>query len=113
VDITVPAAGTVHLTAQIQMQIYHDSGGGLSDTIWRVGITNNAILCTTNTAWRGMIPDDIDFEPAYFLNGFNQRTFAVMGPGTYTYYLNGIIDVNWHSSSDFDSARLVAVFYPS
>jgi hypothetical protein len=60
-----------------------------------------------------MIPDDVDFEGAYDIGGFTHRVFSVPSSGTYTYYLNGIIDNNWNPSSDFDAAFLVAVFYPS
>jgi hypothetical protein len=113
VDITVPGPGTILVTASIQLELLHDSSGGLSDTVWRVGISVDGSTCPSVNAWHGMIPDDVLFEGAFDHGGFTQRTFNVFTPGTYTYYLNGIITVNWHASSDFDHARLVAMYFPS
>jgi len=110
VSISVPGAGTIVVSATVGVGINHTFG--ISDTALIV-IAASATECTVNnyTAWVSF-PYSLPSDPYHFTTVPILRAFSVNGPATVTFYVNGIMTLGADAGDRFDSASLVAVYYP-
>jgi len=110
VSISAPGAGTIVVSATVGVGINHTSG--LSDTALVV-IATSATECTLNnyTAFVS-VPFSLPTDPFHFTTVPLLRPFSVNGPATVTFYVNGVMALGADAGDRFDSASLVAVYYP-
>ncbi len=110
VTIQVPSAGTVVVSATVGVGINHAAGA--ADEA-RIVVATSEAECTLNNymAFVSVPPtlatDSLHFETVPLL-----RPFAVAGAGPLTVYVNGIMEFGADPADRFDSASLVATFYP-
>ena len=108
VTITVPSAGSIVVEANVQVGIYHTAN--IEDDLYLI------IGATPTDA--GSYYDAVYWTtPASFPNfsGISQtftvrRTFTVSNAGTYTYYLNGVVNAGG-TGDFFNWCAMVAIFY--
>ena len=110
VSITVPGAGTIVVSATVGVGINHTFG--ISDTALIV-VAASAMECTVNNyaAWVS-VPYSLPTDPYHFTTVPILRSFIVDAAGTMTFYVNGIMTLGADANDRFDSASLVAVYYP-
>jgi hypothetical protein len=110
VTITVPSDGLIVVSGQAWLLIDHTVG---TEDRWYVGIGDAPTDCSeTYGAWVGSISVNSATDSSLDRTGPVTRVFMV-APGTYTYYLNGMMWSGQSSTDRFWYAIQVAVFYPS
>jgi len=79
----------------------------------RIVIATSATECTLNnyTAFVS-VPFSLPTDPFHFTTVPLLRPFSVNGPATVTFYVNGVMSLGADAGDRFDSASLVAVYYP-
>jgi hypothetical protein len=113
VTVNAPAAGTVMVTANAQMLLFHTSG---TTDEFELAIGSNPADC-------GYMLVDITWETPSSFPSFSSnyqtftvtRSFSVPAAGSYTYYLTGVKitgGTDSGSQDNFNWAYLYAVFYP-
>lgn len=110
VSISVPGAGTVIVSATVGVGVNHTFG--ISDTAVIV-VGSSTSECTVNnyTAFVS-VPYSLPTDPYHFITVPLLRSFSVDASSTMTFYVNGLMSLGASSGDRFDSASLVAVFYP-
>jgi hypothetical protein len=110
VSISAPAAGTIVVSATVGVGVNHTAG--ISDEA-RIFIATSTTECTItdHTAFVS-IPFSLPTDPFHYTTVPLLRPFSVNGPGTVTFYVNGVMALGADSGDRFDSASLVAVYYP-
>jgi hypothetical protein len=110
VSISVPAAGIIVVSATVNVGIDHTFG--FSDEA-RIVVATSSTECTFNN-YTGIVSvpfslptDSLHYETVPLL-----RPFSVSGAGTVTFYVNGYMFNGASLDDRFDSASLVAVYYP-
>jgi hypothetical protein len=110
VSISVPAAGIIVVSATVNVGIDHTFG--FSDEA-RIVVATSSTECTFNN-YTGVVSvpfslptDSLHYETVPLL-----RPFSVSGAGTVTFYVNGFMFNGANLGDRFDSASLVAVYYP-
>ncbi len=111
VSIAVPAPGTVVVSATVGVGIGHAIGTG---DIARIVVAATSVDCTVNnyTAFVS-VPAGLPSNATYFETVPLLRPFSVGSAATYTFYINGAMSAGWDLADRFDSASLVAVYYPT
>lgn len=111
VTIRAPGPGTIIVRATVGVGINHTFG--VSDTA-RVVIGTSPTDCDLNnyTAFVS-IPWSLPTETVHYVTVPIQRAVPVSGAGTFTFYVNAVMDTGASALDRFDSASVVAVFYPS
>ena len=111
VSISVPGPGTVVVSATVGVGINHTFG--LNDTA-RIVVASSPMDCTLDN-YTGFIsvPRALSTDSAYFETIPLLRAFGVSGRSTITIYVNGVMDSGFDPRDRFDSASLVATFYPA
>lgn len=111
VTIQAPRAGTVVVSATVGVGINHVLG--TSDEA-RIALATSTSDCALNnfTAFVSVPPSLMD-DPFHFETVPLLRPFPVSGPGAVTVYVNGVMALGAGTGDRFDSASLVAVYYPS
>jgi hypothetical protein len=110
VTITAPGPGTVVVWAAFMIQLDHSAGSSdevdmyLEDT---AGSCLNANWAKFMTVY-AQEPTGIYWDEVSMI-----RPFAVAGPGTYTYHVNGQGFGGVGAGDNYQYASLVAVYYPS
>lgn len=114
VTITVPSAGTVMVTAVVDLAVYHTNG---ERDVYVLVVSNSSSTCTYfanyYAAWV-----DIPYTDPTNLEGPSRtilQPFIMTAAGTYTFYVNGV-DYYYPTNPDltyFARSAMVAVFYPS
>ncbi len=110
VSISAPGPGTIVVIATVGVGVNHSFG--LSDEA-RIVIATSPTDCTLNnfTAFVS-VPYSLPTDPFHFETVPLSRPFNVNGPATVTFYINGVMAHGADASDRFDSASIVAVFYP-
>jgi hypothetical protein len=110
VSISVSAAGIIVVSATVNVGIDHTFG--FSDEA-RIVVATSSTECTFNN-YTGVVSvpfslptDSLHYETVPLL-----RPFSVSGAGTVTFYVNGFMFNGANLGDRFDSASLVAVYYP-
>jgi hypothetical protein len=109
ITITVPRSGRIVVEANAWVQLGHVNGA--DDILW-LGIgTSPTDLGDAfgRVAW--------EIPSAYPSSSATERTFTVrrafsVAAGTYTYYLNGVMDAGGTGDDQFWFAEMLATFYP-
>jgi len=111
VSIQVPGPGTVVVSATVGVGVGHEFG---FDDEPRIVVAASSTDCSLNnyTAFVS-VPATLPTDPVHFETVPLLRPFPVSSGGTYTYYVNGVMARGADAGDRFDSASLVAVFYPS
>lgn len=111
VTIRAPGAGTVVVSATVGVGINHDVG--ISDEA-RIVVAASATDCAVNDyAAFVSVPPSLPTDPFHFATVPLLRPFPVSGPASLTVYVNGVMAQGADARDRFDSASLVAVYYPS
>jgi hypothetical protein len=107
--MNVTGAGTVLITAHVEINIVHVMG---TEDFWRLGLSNSKDDCVTGE-WRnqGSIPATWD-NGAFPIHASLARGYAVPGPGTVVIYLNGQMPSGAGDGDHMDVANIVGMFYP-
>jgi len=110
VSISVPGPGTIVVSATVGVGINHTVG--VSDEA-RIFVASSPTDCTLDnyTAFVS-VPQSLPTDPFHYETVPILRPFAVRASGAYAFYVNGIIPSGWDPGDRFDSASLVATFYP-
>lgn len=110
VTIAVPGPGTIVVSATVGVGIGHDFGQ-VDEA--RIVVTDRSFDCELNayTAFVS-VPATLPTDPYHFETVPVVRPFAVPA-GSHTFYVNGIMAQGNDPIDRFDSASMVAVFYPS
>lgn len=110
VSISVPGAGTIVVSATVGVGINHTFS--ISDES-RIVVATSTTECTIGdyTAFVS-VPPSLPTDPYHYTTVPLLRPFSVGGSGTVTFYVNGVMALGADSGDRFDSASLVAVFYP-
>ncbi|HKV90811.1 MAG TPA: hypothetical protein VJQ43_06430 [Thermoplasmata archaeon] len=106
---TAPSAGTVVLTASVQVQAAHYSAGNYSE--FEAFGTNISGSCISTGSY--LIVDVGQSLDSYYATLALADQFNVSGPGVQSFFVTGF---NANSGPDYDwfeSASVVAVFYPA
>jgi len=111
VTLQAPGRGTVVVSATVGVGISH--AFGYNDEA-RIVIATAATDCTLNnyTAFVS-IPRTVATDPFHFVTVPVLRTFSVSGAASLTFHVNGVMFSGGDVGDRFDSASVVAVFYPS
>lgn len=109
--IRVPGAGTVIVSATVGVGINHTFG--VSDTA-RIVVSTSATDCALNnyTAFVS-VPSSVMSDRFHYVTVPLLRAFPVSGAGTFTFYVNAVMDTGADATDRFDTASVVAVFYPA
>ena len=111
VSLAAPGSGTIVVTATVGVGINHTAG--FSD-VARIVLALSSTECTvTNHTAFVSVPASLPTERGHFVTVPLQRAFPVSGPMTLTVYVNGVMAQGADASDRFDSASLVAVYYPN
>jgi hypothetical protein len=110
VSISVPGAGTVVVSATVGVGINHESG--VSDEA-RIVLATSSTECTFNN-YTGVVsvPFSLPTDPYHYTTVPLLHPFSVDAAATVTFYVNGVMALGADSGDRFDSASLVAVYYP-
>ena len=109
VTITVAGPGTIVVTATVTIQIEHTVS--VRDSVELFLGTSNSD-CNPDpfyAAWR--VDTNIPTSTHWFPTPL-QETFTISTAGTYTFYLNGIMNEGASAGDIFSHSSMVAVFYP-
>ncbi len=111
VSLTIPSAGTIAVSATVGIGIGHTVG--TNDTA-RLSLAGTSTECgISNYTAFVSVPAGLPSSTSYFETVPLLRPFLVSSAGTYTVYVNGIMSEGWDPADRFDSASLVAVYYPN
>ena len=111
VSITAPAAGTVVVRATVGIGIGHTLG--TNDTAHIVVAAASTDCTVSNYTAFVSVPAGLPTSTAYYETLPLLRPFPIPSGGTYTFYVNGAMAQGWDLGDRFDSASLVAVYYPN
>ena len=112
VTITTTGPGTILVSANTTVQLFHDNG--VADTLV-LGLDTTTTIC-------GPVPERVYWNIPAILPSFTllkqtlhvQRFFTVSSAGTYTYYLNGYMHDGYVANTDrFYLANMQALYIPS
>lgn len=110
-QITVPGAGTILASAAVRIQLSHTSG---SADAMRVGFGTSTTDCPGGGNAAGVrLPSGMGTASDYEYTLNPMRMFTVSASGTYTYYLNGIMESGASSGDLIWSASEHLLFVPS
>ncbi len=112
VTVGVPdTSGVIVVSATVGVGLNHTFG--LADAS-RIVVAASSTDCALDnySAWAS-VPTAQPSDSAYYETLPLLRTFRVTAAGTYTFYVNGIAVQGSDPGDRFDSASLVATFYPS
>lgn len=111
VAIIVPQAGIIVLTSLVKLDIEHFLG---TEDRWAITFGTDAMDCfNPPEEWVGEIPGQHPTETQIELSGYVQAVSTVSAAGTYTYYLNGVMQAGQSAQDRHDYSNTVAVFYSS
>lgn len=110
VSIEAPGAGTVVVRATVGVGVNHTFG--LSDEA-RIFVADSAADCTLDnyTAFVS-VPASLPSDARYYETIPLLRPFPISAMGTHTFYVNGLMAQGFGPGDRFDSASLVATYYP-
>ena len=111
VVILLPRAGTVVVSATVGVGINHTFG--LADEARIVIAASDSDCAITNSTAFVSVPASSPQDSAYYVTVPLLRSFPVAGAGTYVVHVNGVMALGADSYDRFDSASLVAAFYPA
>ena len=111
VSIAAPAPGTIVVSATVGVGIGH--AFGTNDTVRIVVAATSTECAITNYTAFVSVPASLLSNPSYFETVPLLRPFPISSAGRYTFYVNGEMDQGWDLVDRFDSASLVAVYYPT
>ncbi len=109
VTITVPRAGTVIVETNVMVRISHVTGTD-DIVILNIGTTTTdpgSIYDQTFFTWPSVLPS---FSAKLF-NFTVRRMITVAAAGTYTYYLNGLMNSGANADDNFWYCNMIANFY--
>ena len=111
VSLSPPGPGTVVVSATVGVGINHTFG---IDDEARIVVASGPTDCTLDnfTAFVS-VPRALATSSFYFETVPILRPFPIRVAGPYTFYVNGVIASGWDPIDRFDSASLVATFYPA
>jgi len=111
VTIAAPAAGTIVVSATVGVGINHTLG--TADIAW-VGVAESRTECGLDnyTAFVS-VPASLPSDAYHFETVSILRPFAVSVAGPYAFYVNALMESGYDAVDRFDSASLVATYYPS
>ena len=110
VTIAVPGPGTVVVSATVGVGVNHSFGTNDEARIV-VAASDTECAITNHTAFVS-VPQTLPTDPFHFQTVPVLRPFAVAA-GSHTFYVNGVMASGADVNDRFDSASLVAVFYPA
>lgn len=110
VTIQLPGPGTVVVSATVGIGIGHQFG---VDDEARISLAGSPGDCTLDnyTAFVS-VPATLPTDPYHFETVPLLRSFHVSAAGSYTVYVNAVMARGYDPRDRFDSASLVAEFYP-
>lgn len=111
VVITVPRAGAVVVSATVGVGINHTFA--VADEARIVLATSDTDCAITDSTAFVSVPASSPQDSAYYVTVPLLRSFPVAGAGTYAFRVNGVMAQGADSYDRFDSASLVATFYPA
>jgi hypothetical protein len=111
VSIAVPGPGTVVISATVGVGVNHTFG---ANDEARIAVAASTTECAiTNYTAFVSVPASSSPGSSYYETVPLLRPFPVSSPGERTYYVNGVMAQGADTNDRFDSASLVAVFYPN
>ena len=110
VTIAVPGPGTVVVSATVGVGVNHSFG--TNDEARIIVAASDSECAITNYTAFVSVPQTLSTDPFHFQTVSVLRPFAV-GAGSHTFYVNGVMASGADANDRFDSASLVAVFYPA
>jgi hypothetical protein len=110
VTIDVPSSGTVVVSAQVLIHIDHTLA---VEDRWIITVSDVDNFCGVDPPgyYIDVIPGSVDVATVWE-SGSIQVIFPV-GPGTHTFYLNGVMVLGGNAGDWIDRGTITAVFYPS
>jgi len=109
VTLTVPTSGVIVVSAQVGLYVAHTNGVA---SRWFLYVEDVPGQCTDPLSlWDDSIPSEAATDGLIERSAFLMLTYPT-GPGTYTFFLNGQMWGGAGPGDWFESANLVAVFYP-
>jgi Tfp pilus assembly protein PilV len=109
VTLTVPTSGTIVIQSLFWLRIQHTAG---TMDRWGVTVGTTPTDCSNGYYWWYESIDSAASTDLYDRSGFVQSR-AVVGAGTYTFYLNGWMNVGQSPGDVFFYTNMIAVFYPA
>lgn len=110
VTVAVPRAGRVAVSANVMLVIGHTIG--VRDNAWTM-VSNDTETCTIDPSMGlFVVPADLPSDD-YWGTVPIANNFTVPAAGSYTFYVNGKMDLGQNAGDLFYFAYLAAVFYPS
>jgi len=110
VSIAVPDPGRIVVSATVGVGIGH--AYGTNDTARIVVAATSTDCAISNYTAFLSVPASVLSSASFFETVPVLRQFHVSSSATYTFYVNGAMDEGWDTADRFDSASLVAVYYP-
>ncbi len=111
VSIVAPAVGKIVVSAMVGVGVRHFNG--INDTALIVVAATSTDCTLNNYSAFVSVPETLPSNPSYFETVPIVRPFAIPAAGTYAFYVNAAMVQGWDPNDRFDSASLVAVYYPS
>lgn len=110
VQLSVPAAGTVVVTAVVRLAIDHVLG---TDDVAYVVVTNGTIDCTLDATTGVVLVPAQQATGGYSESVTVLRSFDMASASTFTVYVNGVMTSGASFGDAFSAASIVAVYYPN
>jgi len=111
VSLVAPATGKIVVSATVGVGVRHFNG--INDTALIVVAATSTDCTLNNYSAFVSVPGTLPSNPSYFETVPIVRPFAISADGTYTFYVNAAMLQGWDPADRFDSASVVAVYYPS
>jgi len=109
VTIVAPQAGTIIIHAWFVEMISHTNG--IRDNHWfKIGVASND--CSVDQ-WLGVFTVDSGLPTDTVWRSLTADRIVPVSAGSYTYYLNGMMNTGQNAGDQFLYGAMSAVFYPS
>lgn len=107
--IAIPRAGRIEVSADVMLEIGHTAG--TRDNAWTM-ISNDTSTCTIDPSMAIFLVPDSLATGSYWGTVPMMKNYTVAAPGSYTFYINGLMQSGQSTGDDFFFGYLAAVFYP-